>query len=82
MPDFVNGGPLRLTYCFQLALRSPFLSALCTALPPPAALCDMELRKYLLFLIGFNTAIIGTMVGKVKRVWDFIGVVEMRIHVE
>ena len=38
----------------------------------------MELRKYLLFLIGFNTAIIGTMVGKVKRVWDFIGVVEMR----
>ena len=72
MPDFVNGGPLRLTYWFQLALRSPFLSALCTALPPPAALCDMELRKYLLFLIGFNTAIICTPVGKVKRVWEKI----------
>jgi len=68
MPDFINGGPLRLTYCLQLALRSPFLSALCTALPPPAALCDIEFRKYLLFLIGFITAIICTQTKKVKRI--------------
>ena len=41
-------------YAFQLALRSPFLSMVHTAIPPPAALCDVLYRTYLLSLIGLS----------------------------
>ena len=54
---------LRLTYfsrnfyeesVFQFALRSPFPSMAHTAIPPPAALCNVLHRKYLLSVISLS----------------------------
>ena len=54
-PDFVYGEPSPshiLGIAFLFALRSPFLSNLPAALPPPAALCEDKPGKYSLFFNG------------------------------
>ena len=48
---------------FRTALESPFSNPFHTAIPPPAALCDIK-KCLLLFLNGFSCLVMGIIVRK------------------
>ena len=58
-----SGSRRRLLNSVQAALKSPFSKSIHTAIPPPAALCNIK-KCLLLFLNGFSCLVMGIIVRK------------------
>ena len=58
-----SGSRRRLLNPVQAALKSPFSKSIHTAIPPPAALCNIK-KCLLLFLNGFSCLVMGIIVRK------------------
>ena len=58
-----SGSRRRLLNSVQVALKSPFSKSIHTAIPPPAALCNIK-KCLLLFLNGFSCLVMGIIVRK------------------